>query len=142
MCDCDAPKADFVAASRLASMSSIGCLALIEEVNTKSAPGLSGLHEPIGEAIGLALDRGIERLDRVRIVLVREHGAFRVQHEAGRLHLLADGCRLNPMQRLGVTRARPDGGGVVYDDVGPTRFQPLVDSSIEVSRRRAPGLDQ
>src|SRR4249919_223514 len=103
---------------------------------------LSGLHEPIGEAIGLALDRGIEHLDRVRVVLVREQGVFRVQYEAGRLYLLANGCGLNPMQRLGVARARPDGRGVVYDDVEPTGFQPLVDSSIEVSRRRAPGLDQ
>src|SRR6204780_5314517 len=103
---------------------------------------LSGLHEPTGEAIGLALDRGIEHLDRVRIVLSREDGAFRLQYEAGRLHLLANGCRLNPMQRLGVARARPDGGGVVYDDVGPTGLQPLVDSSIEVSRRRAARLDQ
>jgi hypothetical protein len=101
---------------------------------------LSGLHEPIGEAIGLALYRGIEHLDRVRIVLVREHGAFRVQYEASRLHLLANACRLNPMQRLGVARARPNGGGVVHDDVGPSGLQPLVDSSIEVSRRRAPGL--
>src|ERR1700722_3055931 len=90
--------------------------------------------------MGLTLDRGIEDLDRVRIVLVREDGAFRVQYEAGRLHLLANGCRLNPMQRLGVARPRPDGGGVVYDDVGPTRLQPLVDSSIEVGRSRAPGL--
>jgi hypothetical protein len=103
---------------------------------------VSGLHEPIGEAIGLALDRGIEHLDRVRIILVREHGAFRVQYEAGRLHLLANGCRLNPMQRLGVARALPDRGGVVYDDVAPTGLQPLVDSAIEVSRRRALGLDQ
>ena len=71
----------------------------------KSARDLSGLHEPIDEAIGLTLDRGIEHLDRVRIVLVREHGAFRVQYEAGRLHFLANGCRLNPMQRLGVARA-------------------------------------
>src|SRR4051794_38636017 len=39
---------------------------------------LLGLHEPIGEAIGLALDRGIEHLDRMRIVLSREQGAFRV----------------------------------------------------------------
>src|SRR6202043_771112 len=53
----------------------------------------------------------------------------------------ANGWRLNPMQRLGVARARPDGGGVVDDDVGPTGLQPLVDSSIEVGRRRAPGLD-
>src|SRR5579859_6541732 len=60
---------------------------------------LSGLHEPIGEAIGLALDRGIEHLDRMRIALVREHRALRVQHEAGRLHFLADGCRVDPMQR-------------------------------------------
>jgi hypothetical protein len=29
----------------------------------------------------------------VPIVLVREHGAFRVDYEAGRLHLLANGCR-------------------------------------------------
>ena len=41
------------------------------------------------------------------------------------------------MQRLGVARARPDGGGVVDDDVGPTGLQPLVDGSIEVGRRRA-----
>src|SRR3984893_6045359 len=102
----------------------------------------SGLHEPIGEAIGLALDRGIEHLDRVRIVLVREQGAFCVQYEAGRLHLRTKGCRLNPMQRLGVARARPDGGGVIYDDVGPTGLQPLVDGSIEVSRRRAFSLDE
>src|ERR1700722_15227819 len=89
------------------------------------------LREPIGEAVGLALDRGIEHLDRVRIVLVREHGTFRVQYEACRLHLLANGCGLNPMQRLGVARTRPEGGGVVNDDVGPTGLQPLVDSSIE-----------
>src|SRR5450432_393115 len=108
----------------------------------QSQPGLSGLHEPIGEAIGLALDRGIKHLDRVRIVLVREHGAFRIQYEAGRLHLLANGCRLNPMQRLGVARSHACGGGVVYDDVGPTGLQPLVDSSVEVGRRRAPGLDK
>jgi len=31
---------------------------------------------------------------------------------------------------------------VVYDDVGPTGLQPLVDSSIEVGRRRTAGLDQ
>ena len=59
------------------------------------------LQKSIDEAIGLALNRGIEHLDRVRIVLVREHGAFRVQYEASRLHLLPNGCRLNPMQRLG-----------------------------------------
>ena len=46
------------------------------------------------------------------------------------------------MQRLGVPRSRPDGGGVVYDDVGPAGLQPLVNSSIEVGRRRAPSLDQ
>jgi hypothetical protein len=45
---------------------------------------LSALHEPIGEAIGLALDR-------VPIVLVGKYGAFRVQYEAGRRDLLADG---------------------------------------------------
>ena len=92
---------------------------------------LSGLHEPIGEAIGLALDRGIEHLDRVRIVLVREQGAFRVQHKAGRLHLLANRCRVDPMQRLGVARARPNGGGVINYDIGPARLQPLIDRSIE-----------
>ena len=63
---------------------------------------VSGLHEPIGETIGLTLDRRIEDFDRVRIVLFREHGAFRVQHEARRLHLLANRCRLDPMQRLSV----------------------------------------
>lgn len=99
-------KADFVAASRVASMSSMGLFAPIGEVDMKSPPGPSGLHELIGEAIGFALDRGIEHLDRVRIGLVCEHGAFRVQYEAGRLHLRANGCRLNPMQRLGVARAR------------------------------------
>jgi hypothetical protein len=56
------------------------------------------LHEPIGEAISFALDRGIEHLDRVRIVSLREHGAFRVQQESSRLHLFASECRLNPMQ--------------------------------------------
>ena len=67
---------------------------------------------------------------------------MRIQHETGRLHLLADGCRVDPMQRLGVARARPDRGRVVYDDVGPTGLKPLVDGSIEVGRRRAFGLDQ
>src|SRR5258708_4582506 len=81
---------------------------------------LSGLHEPIGEAISLALDRAIEHFDRVRIVLVREHGAFLVQYEASRHPLLADGRRVDPMQRLGVARARPCGGSVVNDDVVPT----------------------
>jgi hypothetical protein len=117
-------------------MTSMGLFAPIGEVDMRSARDLSGLHEPIGEPIGFALDRGIEHLDRVRIVLVREHGAFRVQHEAGRLHFRSKGCRLNPVQRLGVARARPDGGGVIYDDVGPTGLQPLVDSSIELGRSR------
>ena len=36
----------------------------------------------------------------------------------------------------------PDGGGVIYDDVGPTGLQPPIDSSIEVSRRRTPDLDE
>src|SRR3984957_12152818 len=103
---------------------------------------LSALYEPISEAIGLALDRGIEHLNGVRIILVREHGAFRVQYEAGRLHLLANIRRLDPMQRLGVARARSDGGGVVHDDVESTGLQPLVDGSIEPGRRRALGLDQ
>ena len=46
----------------------------------------------------------------MRIVLVRQHSAFRVQYEAGRLDLLADGRGIDPMQRLGVARARPSGG--------------------------------
>jgi hypothetical protein len=71
----------------------------------KSAPGPSGPHEPIGEAIGLALrdrtpwwsaDRPCSRA-----------WLFPVQYEAGRLHLLENGCRVNPMKRLGVARARP-----------------------------------
>jgi hypothetical protein len=70
----------------------------VGQVASVATRHLSGLHEPIGEAIGLALDRAIEHLDRVRICVVREHGAFRVQHEAGRLHLLADGRRVDPMQ--------------------------------------------
>jgi hypothetical protein len=56
----------------------------------------------------------------VLIVLVREQGAFLVQYEASCLHLLADGCGLDPMQRPGFARARSDSGGVVYDDLGPT----------------------
>ena len=78
----------------------------------------------------------------MRIVLVTQHSAFRVQHKSCRFDLLANGCRVDPMQRLGTTCARPSGGNVVYDDVGPTRLQPLVDGSIEVGRRCAPGLDQ
>ena len=46
------------------------------------------------------------------------------------------------MQRLGIARARPDGGSVVNDDIEPTGLESLVDGSIEVGRRRAPGLDQ
>ena len=40
------------------------------------------------------------------VVLVREHGAFRVQYEAGRLHLLANGFRPNRCQRLRVAKAQ------------------------------------
>ena len=69
----------------------------------------------------------------MQIGLVREHGAFRVQYEAGRLHLRANGCRLDPMQRLGVVRARSGGSGVIYDDVEPTGLQLLIDGSIEVA---------
>ncbi len=46
------------------------------------------------------------------------------------------------MQRPGLASARPDGGRMVDDDIRATRLQPLVDGSIEVGRRRAPGLDQ
>src|SRR3546814_8520419 len=60
----------------------------------------SGLHEPVGETIGLALDRGVEHLDRVRIVLVREHGALRVQYEARRLHLLRSEEHTSELQSL------------------------------------------
>jgi hypothetical protein len=56
----------------------------------------------------------------VLIVLIREHGAHRVQHEAGRLDLLADGRGIDPMQRLGVAGGRPGGGGVVDDDLEST----------------------
>ena len=63
------------------------------------------LHKPKGEATGLALDRGIEHLDRVRIVRVREQGAFLVQHQPGRLHLLASRDLLDPMQRASLVPA-------------------------------------
>jgi hypothetical protein len=53
----------------------------IREVDMKSAPGPSASHEPIGKGVGLAFDRGIEHLDGMRIILVREHRAFCVQHE-------------------------------------------------------------
>ena len=46
------------------------------------------------------------------------------------------------MQRLGVARARPGGGGVIDDNVRPAGFQPLVDGPIEGVRRRALVLDQ
>jgi hypothetical protein len=46
------------------------------------------------------------------------------------------------MQRLGVARAHPGGGGVVYDNVRPTGLQQSTDSPIEMGRRRALGLDQ
>jgi len=46
------------------------------------------------------------------------------------------------MQRLSVAGARPSGGGVVDDDIGPAGLEPFVDGSIEVGRRRAPGLDK
>src|ERR1700727_2536642 len=103
---------------------------------------LSGPYEPISEAIGLVLDRGVEYLDRVRIAFVCEHGAFRVQHETSRLYLLADGCRIDPMQRLRVARTRSCGRGVVDNDVEPTGLDPFVDGSIEVGRRRALTLHQ
>jgi hypothetical protein len=46
------------------------------------------------------------------------------------------------MQRLGVARARSCGGRVINDDVEPARLESIVDGSIEIGRRRAPGLDQ
>src|SRR5450755_3487947 len=49
------PDSTLGAARRVASMSSMGLFALIGEVDMMSAPDLSGLQEPIGEAIGLAL---------------------------------------------------------------------------------------
>jgi hypothetical protein len=67
---------------------------------------------------------------------------LRIQHEAGRLHLLADGRRVDPMQRLGVGRACSCGGGVVDDDIGPAGLQPVVDGSIEFGCGRASGLDE
>lgn len=68
---------------------------------------MSGLYEPIGQAICFALYRGIEDLDRVRIILVREEGTFRVQYETRRLYLLADRRRVDTVKRLGVARAVP-----------------------------------
>src|SRR3546814_13916193 len=59
-----------------------------------------------------------------------------------RLHLLADGSRVDPVQRLGVARARPCCGGVVDDDVGPAGLEQLVHGAIEVGSRRASGPDQ
>src|SRR3546814_2123018 len=67
---------------------------------------------------------------------------LRVQYEARRLHLLADGSRVDPVQRLGVARARPCCGGVVDDDVGPAGLEQLVHGAIEVGSRRASGPDQ
>ena len=103
---------------------------------------MSEPHKPIGEAIGLALDRSIEYLDGVRIILVSQHGAFRVQHKAGRFHLLANSRRLYPMQRLGMTCARPSRCNVVDDDVKPTRLEPLIDGLIETGRGCPPGLEK
>jgi len=105
-------------------------------------PDLSGLHEPIDEPIGLALDRRIEHLDRMRIGLAREHRAILVQHEAGRLDLLADGRGINPMQRLRIARACPGGGGMIDDDVETPRLQPLVDGPIEVGCGRTARPDE
>ena len=97
-------------------------------------PRGSGPNEAIGEAVSLALDRGVEHLDRVRIILIREQGAFRVQHEARRLHFLTHGGRVDPMQRLGVARARPGDGGVIDNDVKPTRLESIIDGTIEAGR--------
>src|ERR1700690_2647696 len=104
---------DWLNTRRSAPIDSIGNSYLKSTAPPAFSFTLSGPHESKGEAIGLALDRGIEHLDRVRVVLVREQGAFRVQYEAGRLRLRADGGRIDPMQRLGIARARPGCGGVV-----------------------------
>src|SRR5690348_14948953 len=92
---------------------------------------LSGAHKPIGEAIGLTLDRRIEYAHGMRTVPVSQHAAFRVQHKACGFHLPANSRRLDPMQRLGMTCARASGCRVVNDDVEPTRLEPLIDGSIE-----------
>jgi hypothetical protein len=52
----------------------------------------------------IRLDRGIEHLDRVRIVLVREHGAFRLQ-DIGDNPLQRDGARFGDLRRR---QPRPD----------------------------------
>jgi len=64
-------------------------------------PNLS-LDEPVGEAVGLALDRRLEHLGRMRIVLLREQVALRVEYESGCLHLLADGGWVDTVQRLSI----------------------------------------
>lgn len=46
------------------------------------------------------------------------------------------------MQRLGNTGARCASGGVVDNDVVPTRLDPIVHGAIEVGRRRVLGLHQ
>src|SRR4051812_40514637 len=103
---------------------------------------LSAPDKSIGESIGLALDRRVEYLGGVRIVLVGQHGDFRIQHKPCCFHLLANSCRVDSMQRLGATCARSTGGNVVNDDVEPTRLEPLIDGSIERSRSCASRLDE
>lgn len=78
----------------------------------------------------------------MRIVRVREHVAFRVQYEARRPHLGANGRGLNSMQRPGVACTRTGGGDVVDYDVEPTRFEPLVDGLIEAGFGCASGPDK
>jgi len=63
----------------------------------------------------------------VWIVLVREQGALRLQHETGRLHLDARERWADPMQCLSVGRSRTDSGGAIDDDGGTAGFQPLID---------------
>ena len=46
------------------------------------------------------------------------------------------------MQRLGVASARPDGSGVVYDDVGPTGLQRWHGIGARVSGREPADLAQ
>ena len=76
-------------------------LATLSNLSSNSTPNLS-LHEPVGEAVGLALDRRLEHLGRVRILLLREQVALRVEYEARSLHLLADDGRVDTVQRLSI----------------------------------------
>ena len=71
--------------------------------------GFSSISTPDGypprtvrEAVGSPLIEGSNTL--AEWVVPREDGAFRVEHEPGCLHLLANRGRVDPMQRLSIAR--------------------------------------